>query len=138
MFYQKYFPASLRNTKHMQLRQGSRSVSEYIAKFEELCKFSTIYQWNLDEVWKCVKFEGGLREDILAIVGPMEIKDFATAVNKCRFMEECNRKLAATEPTGGSFKKGLAPQGQRFKPGLQQKKKFQPTGNKGSSPRNLL
>ena len=50
-------------------------MSKYIAKFEELCKFSTIYQRNPDESWKCVKFEGGLRENILAAVGPMEIMD---------------------------------------------------------------
>ena len=60
----------------MQLCQGNSGVSEYIAKFEELCKFSTIYQRNRDEAWKCAKFEGGLREDILAAVGPMEIRDF--------------------------------------------------------------
>ena len=62
-FYQKYFPASIHNPKElefMHLRQGNSSISEYIAKFEELCKFSTIYQRNPDEVWKCVKFEDGL------------------------------------------------------------------------------
>ena len=45
-FYQKYFLASVRNAKEsefMQLHQGNSSVSEYITKFEELCKFSTIY-----------------------------------------------------------------------------------------------
>ena len=45
-FYQKYFPASVWNAKElkfMKLRQGNSSVSEYIAKFEELCKFSTIF-----------------------------------------------------------------------------------------------
>ena len=85
-FYEKYFLALIRNAKELefvQLRQGVRNISEYIAKFEELCKFSTIYQWNLDEAWNYVKFEGGLREDILAAVGPMEIRDFPTLVNKC-------------------------------------------------------
>ena len=67
----------------MQLRQGNSSISEYIAKFEELCKFPTIYQWNPDEAWKCIKFEGGLREDILATIGPLELRDFPTLVNKC-------------------------------------------------------
>ena len=46
-FYQKCFPTSVQNAKElefMQLQQGGRSMSEYIAKFEELCKFSTIYQ----------------------------------------------------------------------------------------------
>ena len=51
-FYEKYFPGSMRNAKElefMQLRQGGKSIAEYIAKFEELCKFSTIYQGNPNE-----------------------------------------------------------------------------------------
>ena len=123
VFYQKYFPPLVRNAKElefMQLRQGNSSISEYIAKFEELCKFFTIYQRNLDEAWKCVKFEGGLREDILIVVKPMDIRDFPTLVNKCRLVECCNRKLATTKSIGGNFKKGLAPQGGRFKPSFQQ------------------
>ena len=110
-FYQKYFPASVRNAKELellQLRQGSKSVSKYIAKFEELCKFSTIYQLNPDEVWKCIKFEGGLREDILATVGLMEIRDFASLVNKCRLIEEYNKKLADTK--SDTTKKRMAPE----------------------------
>ena len=66
-------------------------MSEYIAKFEELCKFSTIYQQNPNEVWKCVMFKGGLKEDILVVMGPMDIRDFATLVNKCRLVEEHNK-----------------------------------------------
>ena len=49
--YQKYFPAFVRNAKvlkFMQLQQGGTSVWEYIAKFKELCKFSTICQRNPD------------------------------------------------------------------------------------------
>ena len=109
-FYQKYFHASVRNAKElkfMQLRQGSKSVPKYIVKFEELWKFSTIYQQNPDEAWKCIKFEGRLREDILIAVGPMEIRDFPTLVNKCRLVEDCNRKLAAAKFAGSNFKKGL-------------------------------
>ena len=68
-------------------------MSEYIAKFEELCKFSTIYQQNLNEVCKCVKFEGGLKEDILVVVGPMGLRDFTALLNKCRLVKEYNKKL---------------------------------------------
>ena len=93
----------------MQLCQGNKTVSEYIAKFEELCKFSTIYQRNHDEAWKCVKFEGGLQEDSLATLGPMEIRDFPTLVNKCRLVEDCNLKFAAAKASSIGFKKGLAP-----------------------------
>ena len=70
------------------------SIVEYMAKFKELCKFSMIYQRNPDENWKCVKFEEGLRKDILESVGPMEISDYAVLVNKCHLVEDCNWKLA--------------------------------------------
>ena len=38
-----------------------------------------------------------MREDILATVGPMEIEDFATLINKCRLIEEYNKKLTDTK-----------------------------------------
>ena len=49
MFYEKYFPASKRNAKElefMRLQQGNMSLSEYTAKFDELCKFSTNEIWT--------------------------------------------------------------------------------------------
>ena len=52
-FYQKHFPASIRNAKELeflQLWQEGKSMLEYIAKFEELCKFFIIYQQNPNEV----------------------------------------------------------------------------------------
>ncbi|MED6140276.1 hypothetical protein PIB30_091604 [Stylosanthes scabra] len=55
------------------------TVAEYTRKFEELCRFSRIGQGNPTEFeeWKCIKFEGELREELLAFVGPMEIRTFA-------------------------------------------------------------
>ena len=85
------------------------SVSEYISKFEELCKFSIIYLGNPDERWMCVKFEGGLHEEILASIGPMEIREYAALVNKCRLVEDCNRKLSMARSE--AYKKKLVPQG---------------------------
>ena len=76
-FYRKYFPVyeEHKELEFMRLQQGNMSMAEYTAKFKELGKFLTIYQWNLDEGWKCVKFERGLREDFLALIGPMKIRD---------------------------------------------------------------
>ena len=71
-------------------------------------------------------------------MGPMEIRDFSTLVNKCRLVEDCNLKLAAAKASCGNFKKGLAPQGPTFKPNFQQQKKFQPMGNKDKQPRGLF
>ena len=84
---------------------GNSSVSEYITKFEEFCKVSTIYQWNHNVAWKCVKFEGGLREDILTTIGLMKVRDFPTLVNKCWLVEDCNKKLVAAKSTDDNFRK---------------------------------
>ncbi|XP_020991958.1 uncharacterized protein LOC110278128 [Arachis duranensis] len=86
-FYKKYFPECFRTAKELellQLKQGNMTVSEYIRKFEELCRFSNICQGApaAYEKWKCIKFEGGLREELLAHVGPMEIQNFVELVNK--------------------------------------------------------
>ena len=114
-FYYKYFPAFVRNAKEvefMRLQQGNMSVLEYIAKFEELFMFSTIYQRNLDKNWKCIKFEGGWREDILASVGPLEIREFAALVSKSQLVEEYNKKL--TDAKSNAHRKRLAPETQEF------------------------
>ncbi|MCI73744.1 cellular nucleic acid-binding protein, partial [Trifolium medium] len=45
-FLTKYFPADERNRKvieFMELKQGGMTVSEYAAKFEDLCRFAPHY-----------------------------------------------------------------------------------------------
>ncbi|KAL4293932.1 hypothetical protein AHAS_Ahas18G0177500 [Arachis hypogaea] len=72
------------------------SVVEYTNKFEELCQFSRICQGALEdfEEWKFIKYEGGLKSDILNSVGPMEIRVFSDLVNKSRVTEESLKKAA--------------------------------------------
>ncbi|XP_072083996.1 uncharacterized protein [Arachis hypogaea] len=126
-FYKKYFPNSARNAKElelMQLKQGQMTVAEYTSKFEELCRFSRICQGAPEDFaeWKCIKYEGGLRSDILSFVAPMEIRVFSELVNKSRVAEDCVRKAAAEKgslrvpfqrPSGRNF----APRGRNFKYG---------------------
>ncbi|MCI70515.1 gag polyprotein-related, partial [Trifolium medium] len=54
------------------------SVSEYAAKFEDLCRFAPHYNTMEAEEDKCVKFENGLRPDIKQLIGFSEIRDFST------------------------------------------------------------
>ncbi|XP_057724077.1 uncharacterized protein LOC130940045 [Arachis stenosperma] len=73
-FYKKYFPNSAKMAKELellQLKQGTMSISEYTDKFEELFRFSHMCQGaSRDfEEWKCIKYEGGLRSDILSSIG---------------------------------------------------------------------
>ena len=73
-FLEKYFPANVKDAKElefMKLEQGSMSVDAYVAKFDELCRFSAYYKLNPDERLKCTKFEGGLRPELLRAIGPI-------------------------------------------------------------------
>ncbi|MED6141640.1 hypothetical protein PIB30_105408, partial [Stylosanthes scabra] len=90
--------------------------------FEDLCRFSRMGQGNLAEFeeWKCIKYEGGLREELLTLVGPMEIRNFAELVNKIQLAEDCTKKLtdaraSRRDQPSRSFDQSLAPQGRNFK-----------------------
>ncbi|XP_015945454.1 uncharacterized protein LOC107470569 [Arachis duranensis] len=124
-FYKKYFPNSVSTAKELellQLKQGQMSVAEYTNKFEELCRFFKIFQGAPGdfEEWKCIKYEGGLRSDILSSVGPMKIRVFSDLVNKSRVAEECLKKAAIERNDGREFHRkehnqNFAPRGQEFK-----------------------
>ncbi|XP_057745004.1 uncharacterized protein LOC130962863 [Arachis stenosperma] len=124
-FYKKYFPRATREAKEMelmQLKQGSMYVAEYTRKFEDLCHFSKVCQGNPAdfEEWKCLKFEGGLCEDLLNSVVPLEIRNFAELVNKSQLVEDCAKKIVAAlmNCPGSSFQnynRYTAPQGRNFK-----------------------
>ena len=63
----KFFPTSARHTKaweFLELRQGSRTVLEYVAKFTELARFGDDYVAT--DMAKVRKFEDGLKLSILA------------------------------------------------------------------------
>ena len=51
------------------------------------------------------------RKDILASVKPMDIRDYAVLVNKCRLVEEYSKKLMVAKSTKDDFRRKLAPQG---------------------------
>ncbi|KAL4381065.1 hypothetical protein AHAS_Ahas04G0096200 [Arachis hypogaea] len=126
-FYKKYFPESARKVKEMelmQLKQGSMSVADYTSKFEELCRFSRVCQGALEayKSWKCIKYQRGLKDSIMTIVAPMEIRVFSDLVNKARVVEEYAKTVAASKEThGGTSSKGCGiyfhPRGQGFKRG---------------------
>ncbi|RYQ99821.1 hypothetical protein Ahy_B07g087834 isoform C [Arachis hypogaea] len=128
-FYKKYFPLSVRESKEMeflQLRQDRMSIAEYTEKFERLCKFSAMYKANPDEKWKCMKYQGGLRAEVLTAIAPLEIREFSSLVSKCQVIEECTKKLASERSE--AFKKRQLNQESSQQP--PQKKAFlgKPTG----------
>ncbi|XP_015939994.1 uncharacterized protein LOC107465529 [Arachis duranensis] len=70
------------------------TVAEYARNFDDLFHFSKICQGNPTdfEEWKCLKFEGGLRDDLMSSIVPLEIRNFAELVNKSKLVEECIKK----------------------------------------------
>ncbi|MCI77642.1 GRAS family transcription factor, partial [Trifolium medium] len=52
------------------------TVSEYAARFEDLCRFAPHYNTMEAEEDKCVKFKNGLRPDIKQLIGFSEIRNF--------------------------------------------------------------
>ena len=48
-----------------------------------------------------------MRENILALVGLMDIHGYTALANKCYLVENCNRKLAVARSE--AYKKKLAP-----------------------------
>ncbi|XP_016195712.1 uncharacterized protein LOC107636732 [Arachis ipaensis] len=128
-FYKKYFSLSIRESKEMeflQLRQDRMSIAEYTEKFERLCKFSAMYKANPNEKWKCMKYQGGLRAEVLTAIAPLEIREFSSLVSKCQVIEECTKKLALERSE--AFKKRQLNQESSQQP--PQKKAFleKPTG----------
>ncbi|XP_057734309.1 uncharacterized protein LOC130949670 [Arachis stenosperma] len=104
------------------IQQLLQQDEEYARKFDDLCRFSKICQRNPTdfEEWKCLKFEGGLREDLMSSVFPLEIRNFAELVNKSKLVEERSKKVAIAradrrEALGRDFIQYLAPQGRNFK-----------------------
>nr|XP_029149668.1 uncharacterized protein LOC114925492 [Arachis hypogaea] len=98
------------------------TIAEYARKFDDLCRFSKICQGNREdfEEWKYLKFEGGLREELMNSVVSLEIRNFAELVNKSKLVEECSKKVAIArarrrEDSQRDFVQNLAPQGRNFK-----------------------
>ncbi|XP_015964986.1 uncharacterized protein LOC107488729 [Arachis duranensis] len=126
-WWQKYFPESAREAKEMelmQLKQGSMLVADYTNKFEELCRFSRECQGAPESYksWKCIKYQRWLKNNIMTVVAPLEIRTFSDLVNKARVVEEYAKTWAASKEThGGNTSKGRGkyfhPRGQSFKRG---------------------
>ncbi|KAL4328741.1 hypothetical protein AHAS_Ahas13G0230400 [Arachis hypogaea] len=117
--------SSVRNAKELellQLKQGQMTVIEYTSRFEELYRFSRICQGAPEDFaeWKCIKYKGGLRSDILSFVAPMEIRVFSELVNKSRIAKECVRNAAVEKSDNQEFHQrdhhqNLVPRGRGFK-----------------------
>ncbi|XP_027343084.1 uncharacterized protein LOC113855653 [Abrus precatorius] len=90
IFLGNYFPRDLRKQKareFLELKQGSITVGEYVAKFQELMKYWPHYQHGDGEEDLCAQFEHGLRPDIRAAVSVFQLTDLPTLLSKNRIFE---------------------------------------------------
>ncbi|XP_057739672.1 uncharacterized protein LOC130956671 [Arachis stenosperma] len=87
----------------MQLKQDSLSVADYTSRFEELCRFSRVCQGapKTYESWKCIKYQRGLKDNIMIVVAPLEIRIFSELVNKARVIKKCTKTVASSRDTRG-------------------------------------
>ena len=69
-------------------------------------------------------------------MGPMEIRDFATMVNKCRLVKECNRKLRITK--SNALKKRVVPESQDSENTPLPRKQFHSNGYEGKQPQGPI
>ena len=107
LFMSKFFPASTRHAKareFLELRQGGRTVLEYVAKFTELTHFKDDYVAN--DMAKVRKFEVGLKLSIRSKITGFLIQDMdsmvITAMAIERGIEDAQSILDAS--TGGKRK----------------------------------
>ncbi|XP_057976010.1 uncharacterized protein LOC131163440 [Malania oleifera] len=90
LFFELYFLATVRKAKmeeFMNLTQGSLTVQQYAAKFQELSRFSPFV--ILDEAKKAWKFQRGLRSEIRKQTVILQLQDFSTLVDNATVAEEC-------------------------------------------------
>ncbi|XP_072078172.1 uncharacterized protein [Arachis hypogaea] len=73
-----------------------------------------------------MKYQGGLKAEILTAIAPLKIREFSSLVSKCQVIKECTKKLASERIE--AFKKRQLNQGSSQQ--LSQKKAFlgRPTG----------
>ncbi|KAL4276239.1 hypothetical protein AHAS_Ahas20G0187300 [Arachis hypogaea] len=53
------------------------------------------------ESWKCIKYQRGLKDNIMTAVAPLEIWIFSDLVNKARVMQEYAQTVASSRDTPG-------------------------------------
>ncbi|KAL4276692.1 hypothetical protein AHAS_Ahas20G0232600 [Arachis hypogaea] len=114
------------------------SVAEYTRKFEELYRFSRVCREAPEsyEGWKCERYQGGLSENIMNAVTPLEIRIFSELVSKARIIEDYAKKTALVrDDQGGTSSRGrgkyVPSRSQNFKKGRHAPQQSQVQGHIG-------
>ena len=88
LFVGKYFPATARHAKaqeFLELRQGTMTVMEYVARFTELTRFSDDYVAT--DMVKVRRFENGLKLSIRAKIVGLSLQNLNSMVGTAMAIE---------------------------------------------------
>ncbi|XP_028055561.1 uncharacterized protein LOC114259735 [Camellia sinensis] len=100
VFYEKYFPDSLREQKaseFIHLRQGTMTVAEYESKFTQLARFTTYV--ILIEARKARKFEAGFDPEIKDRLEVLKLPTYEAVVDQAYITEKGIKALRSGEPS---------------------------------------
>ncbi|XP_073153192.1 uncharacterized protein [Henckelia pumila] len=129
MFFEKYFTAEARGRlirEFMSLRQGDKSVAEYVKQFKRGCHFVPLIA--NDEQERLRHFTDGLRPDIKHDVFMEDVANYSAAVNRALRFEQGRKDMQAAYQLKRQFQ-------QPFKGQSSQPAKKQYTGMaKGPNP----
>ena len=88
LFMGKYFPATAKHAKaqeFLELRQGTMTVMEYVARFTELARFSDDYVAT--DVAKVRRLENGLKLPIQGRIVGLRLQDMDSMVGTALIIE---------------------------------------------------
>ena len=106
LFMGKYFPASARHAKareFLELRQGTMTVLEYVARFTELARFGDDYVAT--DAAKVRKFEDGLKLSIRGKIVGHNLQDIDSMVSTAFIIEREVDDARSIRDAGASNKK---------------------------------
>ncbi|XP_054776952.1 uncharacterized protein LOC129285311 [Prosopis cineraria] len=112
-FFAYYFLPTVRATKETEfhnLRQGNMDVEEFIAKFNELSKYSLYLKSHADEEWKCEQFLDKMRPEYSKQLTAHDINSFKVMCNKFRAVDRRSQINDGNRPDGqGRYSSFMGP-----------------------------
>ena len=106
LFMGKYFPDTARHAKaqeFLELKQGTVTVTEYVARFTELVLFSDDYVAT--DMAKVMRFENGLKLSIRGRIVGLRLPDMDYMVGTTLTIEKETEDAQSTRDAGVSSKR---------------------------------
>ena len=106
LFMGKYFPDTATHAKaqeFLELKQGTMTVMEYVAKFIEVARFSDDYVAT--DMAKVRRFENGMKLSIRARIVGLRLQDMDSMVGTALTIERKIEDARSTQDVGVSIKR---------------------------------